>query len=151
MLVSDTPLEGQVFGKVLLAGCADVADVTKSACKEFGWGAPTQVGLHRVREGRGKALAIEADPSLAADILVGANKLAADEAVEPGSWLLARLPPPPAAAPGASRRHAGVLARSHPHTLSASCRRRAGPSRALPSRRSSLLPLSLLSSRAAPD
>ena len=109
MPVSDTTLAGHVFGKVPHAGCTDVADVSERACEKFPhWGVNAgQVKLFRVPGGRDKALAIEADPSLAAGVLIAANKLAADEAVEPGSWLLARVPPPPAKAPGASRRRAG--------------------------------------------
>ena len=95
VLVGDPP---QVFVKVLLAGCADVSDVSKRACTEFGWGAPTQCRLYLVREGRARALAVEANPLLAPGILVIANKLAADEAVVAGSWLLACVPPTPAAA-----------------------------------------------------
>ena len=107
MLASETALSDETFAELPLLAGDNVARLVGRACKEFGWGAPTQVKLFRVPGGREMALAIEADPSLAADILVAANKLAADEAVEPGSWLLARVPPPPAAAPGASRRRAG--------------------------------------------
>jgi hypothetical protein len=115
MPVSDTALAGQVFGKVSLAGCTDVADVSERACEKFGWGAPTRCRLYLVREGRERALAVEDNPSLAASILVSANKLAVDDrVVEPGSWLLARILPPPAAAPGASRRRrAGASCAPH--------------------------------------
>ena len=102
MLVGDTTLADQVFVKVIFAGGADVSDVSKRACEEFGLGAgaPSRCRLYLVREGRERALAVEADPSLAASILISANKLAADEPVVAGSWLLARVPPLPAGAGG---------------------------------------------------
>ena len=101
--VSDTALAGRVFGKVPLAGCADVADVAKRACEEYPrWGVDaSQVELFRVPN-EGQARAIQRDPSSAADIILRGDSLFASDAVEPGSWLLARVPPP-AAAPGASR------------------------------------------------
>jgi hypothetical protein len=98
MLVGDP---SQVFVKVLLAGCADVSDVSKRACADFGWGAPTQCRLYLVREGRARALAVRDDPSLAADILIRANELDPDEPVVAGSWLLARVPMPLTAAAAA--------------------------------------------------
>ena len=105
--VSDTALAGRVFGKVPLAGCADVADVAKRACEEHPrWGVDaSQVELFRVPN-EGQARAIQRDPSSAAGIILRGDSLFASDAVEPGSWLLARVPPP-AAAPGASRRRAG--------------------------------------------
>ena len=151
MLASETALSDETFAELPLLAGDNVARLVARACEKFPrWGVDAgQVKLFRVPNEE-QARAIQRDPSSAAGILRG-NSLFSSDAVEPGSWLLARVPPPPAAAPGASRRHAGILARSHPHTLSASCRRRAEPSRALPSRRSSLLPPPLLSSRAASD
>ena len=108
MLVGDP---GQVFGKVSLVGCADVADVSKRACEEFGWGAPSRCRLYLVREGRERALAVRDAPSLAADILISANQLDPDFVVLSGSWLLARVPP--AAAPGASPAATSGASRAH--------------------------------------
>ena len=97
-----TPLEYQVFVELPIRDGDNISRLSERACKE--WRTDTgQVAFFRVREGRERALAVEADPSLAANILISTNKLAVDEAVEPGSWLLARVPPPPAAAPSASR------------------------------------------------
>jgi hypothetical protein len=90
--VGDTSLADQVFVKVLITGCTDVSDVSKRACEELGLGAgaPSRCRLYIVREGRERALAAEADPSLAAGILVAANKLAADELVAPRARAAAR-------------------------------------------------------------
>ena len=96
-----------MFAPLSIDGIADAGFLAERACTKFGWPDAGQVAFFRVPGGRERALAVETDPSLAADILVSANKLAVDEAVEPGSWLLARVAPPPAAAPGASRRRAG--------------------------------------------
>ena len=115
MLASETALADETFAELPLQVGDNVARLVGRACEKFGWGAPSRCRLFRVPGGREMALDVEADPSLAAGILVTANKLAADEAVEPGSWLLARVPPPPAAAPGASRRRAGARARSLTH------------------------------------
>ena len=103
MLVSDTPLEGQNFGKVVLEGCADVADVTKSACKEFGWGAPKQVRLHLAAAGGDEPSTDAIKSVLSGPRLQASWKL--DRAhIGLGSWLLARVPPPAPARCG--RRHA---------------------------------------------
>jgi uncharacterized membrane protein YgcG len=52
-----------------------------------------QVAFYIVREGRARALAAEEDPDSAAGILVATNKLASDDLVVAGSWLLARITP----------------------------------------------------------
>ena len=119
MLVSDTPLEGQNFGKVVLEGCTDVADVTKSACKEFGWGTPTQVRLYVAAAGGDDEPSADAIKSALSGARLQASWKLDRAGITEGSWLLARVPPPPAAAPGASRRRAGVLARAHSRTSAA--------------------------------
>ena len=104
MLVGDTTLPGQVFGKVELAGCDDVADVTKSACKEFGWGVPTQVGLRLVAASDdNKEPTAEAITAALSSPRLQVGQTLVSAGIVAGSWLLARVPPPPAAAPGASR------------------------------------------------
>ena len=104
LLVGDTTRADQVFVKVFIAGCADVSDVSKRACEDFGLGAgaPSRCSLYLVPD-EAHARAIARDPSSAVAILQGVSLFATDEVVT-GSWLLARVPPPPAAAPGASRR-----------------------------------------------
>ena len=104
MLASETPLANEAFAELLLQADDNAGRLIARACEKFGWGVPTRCRLYLVRDGRERAIAVEADPSLAASILVSTNKVAVDDRVEPGSWLLARIPPPPAAAPGASRR-----------------------------------------------
>jgi hypothetical protein len=98
MRVSDPALVGEESEAICIDGVANTSLLKARACDTFPrWGVDAgQVKLFRV-EGRERALAVEADPSLAADILTSANKLAADDRVEPDSWLLARcrrLPAP---------------------------------------------------------
>jgi hypothetical protein len=114
MLASETPLANEAFAELLLQADDNAGRLIARACEKFGWGVPTRCRLYLVRDGRERALAVEADPSLAASILVSTNKLAVDDRVEPGSWLLARIPPPPAAAPGASRRSCVSSSSSQP-------------------------------------
>ena len=84
---------------VLQAG-DNAARLIGRACEKFGWRVQTRCRFYVVPD-EASARAIHRDPSLAAEILIRANKLDPDEAVVAGSWLLARVPPPPAAAPGA--------------------------------------------------
>ena len=105
MRVSEPPLEGEAFAKVQLEGCADVADVVARACEKFPyWGAHAgQVHLFLAAAGG------EAEPppaALAAALADSAKRLGvgltlAHAGIAPGSWLLARVPPPVAAS-GAS-------------------------------------------------
>ena len=99
MFVCDTPLVGENFAELTLQAGDHAARLVGRACKEHGWGAPSRCRLYVIPGGRGAALAIQLNPSLAAGIVAG-TPLFADDAVEPGSWLLARVPPPapPAAA-----------------------------------------------------
>ena len=88
------------FVKLSLVGCADVADVIARACEAFPhWGAhAARVKLFLVPAG-------ECDePGAAAELaaLSGERLLVGcsleDARIAPGSWLLARVPPPPTAA-----------------------------------------------------
>ena len=109
MLVNDPPVFGQSFRRLPLAGDADVDEVSSRACEKFGWGAAVTLYLVPDRE---RARTIERNPSSAADIFRG-DPLFADDLIVMGSWLLARVPPPPAEAPGALRRlRVAVLAAS---------------------------------------
>ena len=105
MPVSDTALAGQVFGKVSLSGCADVADVAKRACEEYPhWGVNAgQVALFLAADGGEDAPSPESIVALVADRTKRLGEAWSLERarIGPGSWLLARIPPPPAAAPGA--------------------------------------------------
>ena len=104
MRVSEPPLEGEVFAKVQLEGCADVADVVVRACKEFPrWGVDAgQVRLFLAAAGGKNAPPPEALVAAAADpaSCLGVGWTLDDAGIAPGCWLLARVPPP-AAAPGA--------------------------------------------------
>jgi hypothetical protein len=104
MRASETPLADETFAELPLQVGDNVARLVGRACDKFGWGAPSRCRLYLVREGRERALTCEENPSIAAGVLNGTNKLAADDPIVAGSWLLARVPPQPTAAPGASWR-----------------------------------------------
>ena len=103
--VSQPPLEGAVFAKVQLEGCADVADVAVRACKEFPlWGVDAgQVHLFLAAAGGADEPPPDALVAAAADPAkrLGVGLTLARAGITPGCWLLARVPPPAAAAPGA--------------------------------------------------
>jgi len=84
-------------GKIFFEAGGDAADLAQIAAAQYGCAA-TSVAFFRVP--RESALKARDTPSLAAGILVRANELDPDNVIEPGSWLLARVPPPapPAAA-----------------------------------------------------
>ena len=105
MLVCETPLANEAFVELPIQAGDNAARLVGRACEKFPrWGADAgQVKLFLVREGRERALAVEDNPSLAASVLISANKLAADDCVEPGSWLLARVPSQPVAAAPSGR------------------------------------------------
>ena len=107
-LVRDMPLADQDFGKVRLAGCTDVADVSERACETFShWGVNAgQVKLFSVTKAGKAPTSAEIEAALLLKPLSPFDTLA-DAGIGSGSCLLARIPPPPAAAPGASRRRAG--------------------------------------------
>lgn len=95
MRASYPPLIGEAFAKVILPDAVDVADATRIVCATFGWGAPMKIVLYSVRSDA-RALRVQDDPSSAAEIFAGASLLA-NEPVERGAWLLARVAPRPAA------------------------------------------------------
>ena len=101
MRVSEPPLEGEEFGKVLLEGCADVADVVARACEKFEWGVPTRARLFLVTAAAKVPTPAELEVALLGEPLSAISELA-DAGVVSGCRLLARVPPPAAAAPGAS-------------------------------------------------
>jgi hypothetical protein len=107
MFVSDPPLEGEVFAKVPLAGCTDVADVSESAHEKLPrWGVyagKVQLFLVATPVGDDEPSADAIKDALSRERLQSSWSLERAR-IGPGSWLLARVPPPPAAAPGASRR-----------------------------------------------
>ncbi len=123
MLVGDVP--DQVFIEISLQAGDNVARFTGRACEKLGLGAgaPSRCPLFRVPD-EARARAIQRNPSSATDILLG-EPLFASDAVEPGSWLLARVSLPPAAEPSASRRRRAeserrslslpLTPRSHPY------------------------------------
>jgi hypothetical protein len=90
------PAVGDAFAELDLVDGDTAGRLARRAADAFAhWRvSAAQIALFAVREGRARALAAEADPAAAADILAAANRLAPDEVVEPGSWLLARVPPP---------------------------------------------------------
>lgn len=85
----------EAFAEIELRAGDTAARVAARACKEFPlWGVDAgQVRLFQVPGGRDEARSIQRDPSSETAILRG-EALFADEPVESGSWLLARLPPP---------------------------------------------------------
>ena len=107
MLTGETPLADQVFVKVMLAGCADVSDVSKRACGELGLGAGahSRCCLYLVAppDGFDEPSADAIKDALSGERLQSSWPLE-HARIGPGSWLLARVSQPPTAAPGASRR-----------------------------------------------
>ena len=101
MVVSDPPLPNLAFAELPMQAGDYVARLVGRVCPRWGVDAG-QVKLFRVPD-EARARAIQRDPSSAANIL-RSDSLFANDPVVAGSWLLARVPPPPAAAPGASRR-----------------------------------------------
>ena len=106
--VSDALLAGQVFGKVPLVGCEHVADVSERACAVFKrWEvAANQVEFFFVMTA-GKPSSSEIDAALLREPLSPFDALTAVGIVS-GSSLLARVPPPPAAAPSAHELQASI-------------------------------------------
>ena len=106
-------IRDRYFVEIELCNGDTAARLTKRVCKEFPhWGVHAeQMRLLHVLGGREEARNIERNPSSAAGILP-CEQLFSGDPVIPGSWLLARVPPPVAAAPGASEpREVGALFR----------------------------------------
>jgi hypothetical protein len=98
MPVSDPALAGQVFGKVPLAGCTDVADVSERTCEKFGLGAGalTRCRLYLIAapDGVDEPTAVAIKDALSGERLQSSWPLERAR-IGPGSWLLARVPPTP--------------------------------------------------------
>ena len=90
------PVEGEGFAELSAFPSDTVARLTKRACAEFGWGVPTQARLYLVPSVE-RARELQLPGASAADILAGAALFPGDS-IAPGSWLLARVSPPAAAA-----------------------------------------------------
>ena len=117
MRVSGEPsLEGEAFAKVQLEGCMDVADVAARACKEFPrWGVDAgQVRLFLAAAGGADRPSPAALAAVAADSVgrLSEEWPLARAGIVPGCWLLARVPPSAAAAPGASAMTTGGILRT---------------------------------------
>ena len=103
MRVSEPPLEGEAFAEIELRAGDNVARLVERACEKFEWGVPTRVSLFRAAAGGedeplpDALMAAAADPSMC----LGVGLTLARAGIAPGCWLLARVPPPAAAAPGA--------------------------------------------------
>ena len=102
--VSEPPLEGDVFAKMQLEGCADVADVAARACEEFPhWGVHAgQVRLYLASAGSVDEPPPDALAAVAADPAkrLGVGLTLARAGIASGCWLLARMPgSAPAGAP----------------------------------------------------
>ena len=103
MLTSETPLADQTFAELMLLPGDNVARLVGRACDKFGWGAPSRCRLYLVAppDGDDEPSAVAISDALAGERLQSSWPLVR-AGIGPGSWLLARVPPPPAAAPGAS-------------------------------------------------
>ena len=119
MRASKTPLEDETFAKLPLQPGDNVARLVGRACKEFPrWGVDAgQVKLFLVAspDGHNEPSAIAIKDALLLEPLSPFDTLA-DAGIVSGSWLLARVPPPPAAAPGASRHEGRRILDSLPHS-----------------------------------
>ena len=107
MLVSETVLADETFAALPLQDGDIVARLVGRACEKFGWGAPSRCRLFLVAppDGVDEPSADAIKDALSGERLQSSWPLER-AGIRPGSWLLARMPPP-AAAPGASRRRAG--------------------------------------------
>jgi len=100
--VGDAAFASDLFVEIELCDGDTAARLTKRACKEFPhWGLHAEkMALFLVTGGSEEARLIERNPTSAAGILQR-EPLFSGDPVRPGSWLLARVPPPVAAAPPA--------------------------------------------------
>ena len=100
--VGDAAFASDHFVEIELCDGDTAARLTKRACKEFPhWGLHSEkMALFLVTGGSEEARLIERNPASAAGILQR-EPLFSGDPVRPGSWLLARVPPPIAAAPPA--------------------------------------------------
>ena len=101
--VSEPPLEGEAFAVIELRAGDSVGLLVGRACKEFPrWGVDAgQVRLFLVSTAAKEPTPAELEAALVGEPLSAFSELA-DVGVVSGCCLLARVPPPAAAAPGAS-------------------------------------------------
>ena len=101
--ISDTAYEDEAFAEIELCAGDNVARLAGRACEKFEWGVPTKVHLYLAaasgadRPTPAALAAVVADPTAR----LSEDWLLTRAGIAPGCWLLARVPPPPAAAPGA--------------------------------------------------
>ena len=102
MRVSEPPLQGEAFAEIELRAGDSVARLVGRACKEFPrWGVDAgQVRLLLVSAAAKEPTPAELEAALLGEPLSPFSELA-DVGVVSGCCLLARVPPPAAAAPGA--------------------------------------------------
>ena len=116
MRASEPPLEGEAFAEIELRAGDNVARLLGRACKEFPrWGVDAgQVHLFLAAAGGADRPSPAALAAVAADSVgrLSEEWPLARAGIVPGCWLLARVPPSAAAAPGASAMTAGGILRS---------------------------------------
>ena len=96
----------EVFAELSCFAGDTVARLAKRACDTFGWGVPTQAQIYLlVHAPGGDEPPAEAERAALANARLQSGWALEHAGVVPGSWLLARVPPP-AAASGAFRRSA---------------------------------------------
>ena len=92
----NAPVEGEVFAKLeMLAGDA-VTDLAERACAKFGWGVPTRARLYLAKQGGKENPTAEEEASAVA--LDKPSYSLAEVGIASGSWLLAHVSLPAAAA-----------------------------------------------------
>ena len=116
--VGDAAFASDLFVEIGLCDGDTAARLTKRACKEFPhWGLHAEkMALFLVTGGSEEARLIERNPTSAAGTLQR-EPLFSGDPVLPGSWLLARVPPPVAAAPPALGASSRAMRRMRPLSL----------------------------------
>ena len=101
--VSETAFEDETFAVIELRADDNVGLLVGRACKELDWGAPSRMRLFLAAAGGAEEPPPDALVAAAADPAkrLGVGLPLARAGITPGCWLLARVPPPAAAAPGA--------------------------------------------------
>ena len=88
----------EVYAKLQAKASDDVADLTRRACAEFGWGVCTQARLYLLPHAPDADEPPSADEERRAEELTRPHWGLARARIIPGSWLLARVSLPAAAA-----------------------------------------------------
>ena len=94
----------EIFVPLCIDGVASVGLLAKRACVEFGLGVPTQARLYLVQHDVGE-LKPPAEAEADAELLEEPAQLLENAKIRPGSWLLARVLPPAAAASASCGAH----------------------------------------------